>query len=216
MLEPLHGVLFMIDKIELTQTALLDCGVTEEDVSALGICASLGSRGSSATSINLGQLISDTTSAFRLAMLASPVRLVEPIYACDLQCDQSQLRNLYAVLSRRRGVIVNEDIIEGTSLFLLNASIPVAESFGFAQELLEKTGGNAISPQLSFSHWSKFDTDPFWQPTTTEELEDFGAQSTEVNKARVFIDKVRRRKGLPVEEKVVESAEKQRTLSKKK
>lgn len=216
MLEPLHGVLFMVERIELTQTALLDCGVTEEDVRSLGIGASIGSRGGSAISINLGQLISDTTAAFRLAMLASPVRLVEPIYACDLQCDQSQLRNLYAVLSRRRGVIVNEDIIEGTSLFLLTASIPIAESFGFAQELLERTGGNAISPQLSFSHWSKFDTDPFWQPTTTEELEDFGSQSTEINKARVFIDKVRRRKGLPVEEKVVESAEKQRTLSKKK
>jgi len=215
MLEPLHGVAFMVEKIELTETALQDCAVSEEDFCSL-VPGISGFCGNSAIAIHLGQLISDATSAFRLAMLASPVRLVEPMYSCDLQCDQSELRNLYAVLSRRRGVIVNEDIIEGTTLFLLTATIPVSESFGFAQELLEKTQGNAISPQLSFSHWAKFEMDPFWQPTTAEELEDLGAQTTEVNKARLFIDKVRRRKGLPVEEKIVASAEKQRTLSKNK
>ena len=42
---------------------------------------------------------------------------------------------------------------EGTSLFLLSATLPVAESFGFAQQLLKKTSGNATAPQLVFSHW---------------------------------------------------------------
>ena len=44
-----------------------------------------------------------------------------------------QLGNLYAVLSKRRGRVTKEDIIDGTSLFLLSATLPVAESFGFAQ-----------------------------------------------------------------------------------
>ena len=122
--------------------------------------------------------------------------------------------NLYAVLSKRRGTILEEDVIEGTTLFLLSATLPVAESFGFAQELLEKTSGNAISPQLTFSHWEVLKFDPFWKPTTSEELEEFGNQATEHNLARVYIDKVRRRKGLPVEEKIVKDAEKQKYIGK--
>jgi ribosome assembly protein 1 len=58
--------------------------------------------------------------------------------------------------------------------------------------------------------------DPFWKPTTIEELEDFGSDVAEPNIMRSYIDKVRKRKGLVVEEKVVASAEKQRTLTKNK
>jgi ribosome assembly protein 1 len=55
------------------------------------------------------------------------------------------------------------------------------------------------------------------RPTTEEELEEFGEQAgAERNLPRSLIDAVRKRKGLPVEEKVVASAEKQRTLNKKK
>jgi ribosome assembly protein 1 len=39
------------------------------------------------------------------------------------------------VLSRRRGRVVEEDIIEGTDLFIIKALLPVAESFGFATEV---------------------------------------------------------------------------------
>jgi ribosome assembly protein 1 len=46
-------------------------------------------------------------------------------------------------------------VIDGTSLFLLSATLPVAESFGFAQELLKKTSGNGTAPQLQFSHWQE-------------------------------------------------------------
>lgn len=38
-------------------------------------------------------------------------------------------------------------------LFLLTALLPVAESFGFADELLKKTSGAGTTPQLAFSHW---------------------------------------------------------------
>lgn len=170
-----------------------------------------------AQALQTGRLISDTVDALRLCFLSLPVRVVEPVFACDLQCDQSQLGNLYAVLSRRRGAVVHEDIIDGTSLFLLTATIPVAESFGFSHELLKKTSGNATAPQMAFSHWRVQDTDPFWRATTQEELEDHGeTTAAHSNPARVCIDRVRKRKGQAVEEKVVASAEKQRTLNKKK
>lgn len=38
-------------------------------------------------------------------------------------------------------------------LFLLTALLPIAESFGFANELLKKTSGAGTTPQLAFSHW---------------------------------------------------------------
>jgi ribosome assembly protein 1 len=58
------------------------------------------------------------------------------------------------------------------------------------------------------------DQDPFWVPTTEEELEDFGEKADKANIARAYCDVVRKRKGMFVEQKVVEHAEKQRTLKK--
>ena len=43
-----------------------------------------------------------------------------------------------------------------------------------------------------------------------------GVFETNNNSARAFIDNIRKRKGLPIEEKIVNFAEKQRTLNKKK
>jgi hypothetical protein len=53
--------------------------------------------------------------------------------------------------------------------------------------------------------------------TTADELEEFGADAAGAgpNAARVLVDAVRRRKGLPVEEKVVAFATKQRTQARK-
>ena len=39
------------------------------------------------------------------------------------------------MLSKRRGRVIEEDIIEGTDLFIIKALLPVAESFGFASEV---------------------------------------------------------------------------------
>lgn len=41
---------------------------------------------------------------------------------------------------------------EGTDMFIIKAVLPVAESFGFADEIRKRTSGLA-SPQLVFSHW---------------------------------------------------------------
>ena len=60
--------------------------------------------------------------------------------------------------------------------------------------------------------------DPFFVPTTEEEREEFGEEGQGVgaaNLARRLITAVRRRKGLVVEEKVVEFATKQRTRARK-
>lgn len=42
------------------------------------------------------------------------------------------LGKVYAVVARRRGRIVAEEMKEGTSFFTVSALLPVVESFGFA------------------------------------------------------------------------------------
>ena len=59
---------------------------------------------------------------------------------------------MYAVISRRGGRVISDEMIEGSEMFVIYALIPVAESFGFAEEIRKKTGGLAM-PQLIFSHW---------------------------------------------------------------
>lgn len=56
------------------------------------------------------------------------------------------------------------------------------------------------------------DQDPFWVPTTEEELEDLGEKADRSNIAKGYMDAVRDRKGMFVDRKIVEFAEKQRTL----
>ena len=60
--------------------------------------------------------------------------------------------------------------------------------------------------------------DPFFVPTTEEEREEFGEAGQGAgapNLARTLVDEVRRRKGLLLDRKVVESATKQRTRARK-
>ena len=56
------------------------------------------------------------------------------------------------------------------------------------------------------------DLDPFWVPTTEEELEDLGEKADRINIAKSYMDSVRERKGMFIDKKIVEFAEKQRTL----
>ena len=121
------------------------------------------------------------------------------------------------VLLKRRSKITSEQFLEGTDICIIEAELPVVESFGFSPEIMQKTSG-AARTQLQFSHWALLEQDPNWKPTTEDEVEEFGdnADAKGDNIARVLVDEIRRRKGLHVEEKLVEHAEKQRTLSKKK
>ena len=212
MAEALYGVGFAVESIEISRHFT---GLSTEELCSLGAdCATIPNEEGHATEpvLSLGHMISDVKDALRVSMLSTPLRVVEPLYKCSIQCDQMQLGNLYPVLSRRRGEVIEEDIIEGTSLFVLTVILPVADSFGFSQELLKKTSGSGTAPQLVFSHWRVIDMNPFWKPTTAEELEDLGESTVEPNLPRIFIDKVRKRKGMVVEEKIVVSAEKQRNL----
>ena len=116
--EPLYGVCYCIDTFDISLSSLLRCcsPLSIEDIMtvfhcthpltnipSLSPCSSSSSEttmttatsSSSSFSLSSGQLISEVKTTLKLSMLCCPLRIVEPIYACDLQCDQSQLGNLY-------------------------------------------------------------------------------------------------------------------------
>lgn len=162
-----------------------------------------------------GQVMAAVKDACRAAVLHKKPRLVEAMYFCELNTPTEYLGPMYAVLARRRARILKEEMQEGSPLFTVHAYVPVSESFGFADELRRWTSG-AASALLVLSHWEELCEDPFFIPKTEEEIEEFGDGSSVLpNTARKLIDTVRRRKGLPVEEKVVQHATKQRTLARK-
>ena len=162
-----------------------------------------------------GQVITAVKDACRAIVLQKKARLVEAMYFCELNTPPEYLGPMYAVLGRRRARVSKEIMQEGSPLFTVHAYVPVSESIGFADELRRWTSG-AASVLLVLSHWEELPQDPFFVPKTEEEIEEFGdGSSVPPNTARKLIDSVRRRKGLPVEEKVVQHATKQRTLARK-
>jgi ribosome assembly protein 1 len=124
------------------------------------------------------------------------------------------LGRVYDVLTRRRGRVLSESLKEGTPFFTIVSLLPVAESFGFSDEIRKRTSG-AASPQLIFQGFEILDEDPFWVPFTEDDLEDLGELADKENVAGRYVDRVRERKGLLVKKKLVKDAEKQKTLKRK-
>jgi ribosome assembly protein 1 len=191
--EPISGVCFIIDDIVLRE-------------------GDLDSRGPFT-----GQIISAVKEACRQAFLAKSVRLIQAMYFCYIQVPPEYMGKMFGVLGRRRAKILKEEQKEGTSIFSIEALLPVVESFGLSVELLTETSGSA-STQLVFHGWETLDQDPYYVPATEEDLEEFGENVGGVarNIALEYMNAVRRRKGLFVEEQLVKHANKQRTRSKKK
>lgn len=138
-------------------------------------------------------------------------RIMWAMYTCDIQTSMEALGKVYAVVQQRQGKIISEEMKEGTPFFQIVAHIPVVEAFGFSEDLRKKTSG-AAQPQLMFSGFECIDLDPFWVPTTEAELEELGDTADKENVARRHMNYIRRRKGLFIDEKVIQNAEKQRTL----
>lgn len=191
--EPVLGMAYFLESVSI------DLGDAESDT--------VRTRFSNAR----GSLISSAQESFRNGLLDWSPRLLLAMYSCDIQATSEVLGRVYAVVARRRGRIVAEEMREGTAFFTIKALLPVVESFGFADEIRKRTSGIA-SPQLVFHGFEMLDQDPFWVPTTEEELEDLGEKSDRENVAKRYMDGVRKRKGMHVERKVVEFAERQKTM----
>ncbi|KAL8709999.1 MAG: hypothetical protein Q9220_005270 [cf. Caloplaca sp. 1 TL-2023] len=194
--EPCQGIAVFVEEVNLTETT-----ASEEDPSSKDTLGRL-----------TGEVIKVMRDSIRQGFLDWSPRLLLAMYSCEIQASTEVLGRVYGVITRRRGRIVSESMNEGTPFFTILSVLPVAESFGFSEEIRKRTSG-AASPQLVFQGFEMLDEDPFWVPFTEDELEDLGELADKENVAKRYMDKVRVRKGLPVKgQKLVKDAEKQKTL----
>ncbi|OCK80396.1 P-loop containing nucleoside triphosphate hydrolase protein [Lepidopterella palustris CBS 459.81] len=165
-----------------------------------------------------GEVIKTVRDSIRQGFLDWSPRMLLAMYSCEIQASTDVLGRVYAVLTRRRGTILSEALSHtstsssGSSTFTITSLLPVAESFGFSDEIRKRSSGSA-SPQLRFAGFQMLDEDPFWVPFTEDELEDLGEKGDRENVAKRYMDGVRERKGLLVQGRMlVRDAEKQKTL----
>ncbi len=81
------------------------------------------------------------------------------------------LGRLHAVVGRRRGRIIQEELREGEDVFDVSAVIPVLESFCLYDDIRKSTSGHALQPQLRFTHWEVQEFDPNGEPGEDDDQE---------------------------------------------
>jgi len=129
-----------------------------------------------------GQVMPAVRRAMAAAQLASRPRIMEPVYKVEIQAPMDCSGAIHNVLSKRRGAIVGSEQRFGSPIASTIAYLPVTESFGFALDLREATGGRAF-PSMAVDHWQVIDDDPLQEGTLSNKI----------------VKMVRARKGLPTE-----------------
>ncbi len=195
--EPVQGVAVVVEDVTVAPAA-------DDDAAAAPAREGLGRL--------TGEVIKTVQASIRAGFLDWSPRLMLAMYACEIQASTDVLGRVYDVLTRRRGRVLAESMNEGTPFFAIQSVLPVAESFGFADDMRKRTSG-AAQPQLIFAGFEVLDEDPFWVPFTEDDLEDLGELADKENVAKRYMDAVRRKKGLLVEGRnVARDANKQSTM----
>ncbi|KAF4037532.1 Elongation factor G [Phytophthora infestans] len=138
-----------------------------------------------------GQVIPTSRRVAYSAFLTATPRMLEPMYALEIQCPADTVSSLYQVLSRRRGHITHDAPKAGSPLYTVRGFVPVIESFGLETDLRVFTQGQAFLTQV-FDHWAVVPGDPLDTNVVLRPLEPAPVNDL----AREFMVKTRRRKGL--------------------
>merc|ERR1712000_21008 len=125
------------------------------------------------------------------AFLTAAPRLMEPVYAVEIQAPAECVAAIYTVLSRRRGHVSSDAPKAGSPLYTVKAFLPVIDSFGFETDLRSYTQGQAFCVSV-FDHYALVPGDPLDKSIVLKPLE----PSPPPHLAREFLVKTRRRKGL--------------------
>mmetsp|Transcript_28077 Transcript_28077/g.70533 ORF Transcript_28077/g.70533 Transcript_28077/m.70533 type:complete len:994 (-) Transcript_28077:1097-4078(-) len=138
-----------------------------------------------------GQMIPTARRVAYSAFLMASPRLMEPVYAVEVQTPADCMSAIYTVLSKRRGHVIADAPKPGTPVYTLRALLPAIESFGFETDLRYHTQGQAFC-QSYFDHWAVVPGDPLDRTIQLRPLEPSPVQHL----AREFMVKTRRRKGM--------------------
>lgn len=173
--EPLYGVSFLVADFSCSST----------------LCESM-------------RFVSQLRGAFHRSLANRGVRLMAAMYSCEMFVGEQWMGKVSAVIARRFGRFVGEQWDDRTSQFHLTCRFPVAESFGFSDEIHRRTSGIAI-PQLAFGGFEELEGDAMLKFSSLEDEEKF-------KRLRRYIETIRERKGLPIDREIVTHPEKQQTL----
>lgn len=114
-----------------------------------------------------GQVIAATKEACLESFMGAGPRIVEGMLLVYMQSSLESFGKVFDVLSRRRAIVLENEMHDTNNIMIIKAHLPVTESFGFYKEMLDKTSGT-VNPQLEFDTWRIFDEDPFYIPQTEE------------------------------------------------
>ncbi|XP_061176049.1 elongation factor 2-like, partial [Saccostrea echinata] len=125
------------------------------------------------------QMIPSTRRCLFASFLTAQPRILEPVYLVDIEVPPSVMGGVFNVLSKQRGLMIEEQQKIWSPMYSIKAHLPVNESLGFAEELRGQTGGQAF-PQCVFDHWQLLSGDPLEQ----------------TSRAGTVVADIRQRKGL--------------------
>lgn len=106
-----------------------------------------------------GQIIPATRNVLYASILSASPRIQEPIFKAEIQVPREKVSSIYNLLSKRRGT-VNNVIDSSSNMVIAECDLPVADSFGFVEDLRGATSGTAFA-SLAFSHWQLVPGDPY-------------------------------------------------------
>jgi len=106
------------------------------------------------------QIIPTARRVYYAAEFTAQPRFQEPIYLVDIATPNDVMNGIYQCFNQRRGLVFQEDSVQGTPLLTVKAYLPVSQSFGFTAHLRSLTSGQAF-PQCVFDHWEAIASDPF-------------------------------------------------------
>uniref|UniRef100_A0A6B2KY08 Elongation factor 2 n=1 Tax=Arcella intermedia TaxID=1963864 RepID=A0A6B2KY08_9EUKA len=104
-----------------------------------------------------GQIITTARRAFNSAMLAARPKLLEPINLVQLVFPEKVVEEVYVLLDRARGFILEEQ--SKASMVMMDLYVPVLELENFEEELQKCCLGEASYWEV-FSHWEGVKGDP--------------------------------------------------------
>jgi U5 small nuclear ribonucleoprotein component len=142
-------------------------------------------------SASRGQIIPTTRRLCYASVLLAFPRLLEPMYGWEILIPPSAISIITPAISRRRGFIRSTQPLPASPYHLVNAVMPLLDSFGFETEMRTMTRGQAYGQSI-FEYWSMIPGDPLDTSITFKPLEPSPPESL----AREVMLKVRRRKGL--------------------
>ncbi|KAK7202953.1 P-loop containing nucleoside triphosphate hydrolase protein [Myxozyma melibiosi] len=141
-----------------------------------------------------GQIIPTARRVCYSSVMTASPRLMEPLYAFHITGPAECQEAIFRILERRRGYVLKDEPIAGTTLQLIMGSIPVIDSFGFETDVRVASQGQALC-SLVFEKWLVVPGNPLDKEMTVPPLQSATGQAL----ARDFVLKTRRRKGLSEE-----------------